>query len=462
MNVIEVTVSEDKLEARITINNGGNRFPSRLEIAEAIAKAGVSYGIDEALIDRIATEKVPVTNVIIARGKPPVKGQDAKLIWYVNTGKAVKPTITKDGKADFKCLKEFEYVTKDHELVSKLPATTGISGKSVTGELLEMPGKDIPLPVGKNTRISQDGLTLLAAVSGCVFGNEGKVDIDNVYHIKGDVDFKTGNVKFDGKLLISGDVRSGFRVDATDSIYIEGNVEAANVYSQKGDVVVQLGILGKKRAKVFAGGNLLCRFIQDATVGVKRDILIDRYVINSEVSSGGKVILEQNEGLIRGGKILAGKGLEAIEVGSTRNISTEIGVNNDDLNNDDSEQLEIIDTVENLKRKLSSLNKRISFFRLLKARLKTLSAEKQEELDRIVLEAKGLAKDIEAIEEKRQIVIEKQNNSSPSNSIIIRDKLHKGVTVTIGDQQYYTDKLYQNVTIYRTGDEIVIEGLSEM
>jgi len=461
MSIIKVTISDDKLAAGISVRGEGGRFPSKEEIMEALGKAGVSYGIDEALLNKIAAEKRPLTDVVIARGKPPVKGEDAKLVWYVNTGTTAKPTITKDGKADFKQLKQFEYVTKNHELVSKLPATMGTPGMAVTGESLIMPGMDIPLPAGKNTMISEDGLTLLAATGGCVLGNEDKIHIDNVYHIRGDVDFNTGNVKFDGKLLISGDVRSGFRVDATDSIYIEGNVEAANVYSQKGDIVVQLGILGKGKAKVFAGGNLLCGFIQDATVGVKRDILIDRYVINSNVSSGGKVILEQNEGLIRGGKILAGKGMQAVEIGSTRNITTEIGVNSTSMFDEDSQLGDTSRDVEKLKGKLSSLNKRISFFRLLQDRLKTLSTDKQKEMERIIREAKDLEEEIRTIEEKRQVFVEEHDQHSPSNSIVVKDKLHKGVIVTFGDRQYYTDRLYQGATIFCVGEEIVIKEFCE-
>jgi hypothetical protein len=54
-----------------------------------------------------------------------------------------------------------------------------------------------------------------------------------------------------------------------------------------------------------------------------------------------------------------------------------------------------------------------------------------------------------------------ENSSRRYRYIEISDKMHRGVTITIGDQQYYTNKTVQNVKIYRKGSEIMVENLGE-
>jgi hypothetical protein len=461
MGGIQITIAEDKLAAWITVKARGSVFPGETELYQAIREAGVVHGIDKEVVKRIAVKRQAVSELQFARGTPPVPGKDARLVWYVELRSPSKPTITKSGKVDFKELNQFAHVNKGDELVSKLPATEGTPGRTVTGEVIQMPGRDVALPAGKNTQISEDGLTLYATADGYVFGDTREVHIDSVCCIKGDVNFSTGNVKFDGKILISGDVRSGFRVDATDSIYIEGNVEAANVYSQNGDIVIERGILGRGRAKVFAGGNLLCGFIQDAVVGVKRDVMIDRYAINSTVSSGGKIVLNSYEGLIRGGKTFAGDGIEANEIGSVQKLSTEIGITYSDSQTSDSERRDLHSTVEELRQKLSVLEKRIAFFRLLEDRLKRLSDEKRREMKAAMQKADEIESQIKMILEQANTGKNQAADEKRSKAIIVREQLHRGVTITIGDRQLYTDRQFRGVTIYRAGDTIRVEELPE-
>ncbi len=458
MKNIRIDVSEDKLEARISVEEKEENFPSKAEIYKYISEAGIVFGIDKQVIEKIAAERHNIFGVVFARGKPPDNGENAKLIWYLDLISPAKPAITADGKADFKKMKQLAIVRENQDIVSKLPATEGVSGRTVMGETILIPGRDIILPAGENTGISDDGLTLYSKIDGYAFLKSGKVHVSNVYHIKGDVDFRTGDVKFGGTILIEGDVRSGFRVDATNSIYINGNVGAADIYSQKGDVVVQMGILGKGRAKVLAGGSLYTGFVQDAKVSVKKDIVIEHYSINSNVYSGGKVTLTQNEGLIRGGKIFAGQGLEAIEIGSSQNIPTEVGISE---NYQETDSLKLnIKKLEDLKSRLSLLNKRKAFLKLLQERVSSLSDEKRRELEKISREIENVRTQIMTLENQKETLNVKNSNFAHYQSIIVKGKLHKGVTITLGHEQYVIENLYQGVKIYQKGQDILIEKMA--
>jgi len=460
MTNIKITVSEDKLAAKISIIVVDSKFPSDKEVFNAIREAGVIYGVNNQIIMKIVSDSHPVSEIIFARGKSPIEGENAKLIWYLNLSSSSKPAITMQGKADFKQIKQLVYVKKRQNIVSKLPPTDGVDGKNVMGETISAAGKDIILPTGKNTGISADGLTLFSKINGNVFLKAGKVCVDNVYRIKGNVDFSTGNVKFDGTILIEGDVRSGFRVEATDSIHIKGNVGAADIYSHRGDVIVQLGILGKGRAKILAGRGLRSGFIQDATVSVKKDIIIKHYIINSNIFSGGKVILLQNEGLIRGGKTFADQGIDVLEVGSLNNISTEIGVGGNNYYTADSDKSKIQE-IEDLKSRCSLLDRRKAFLKLLQDRVTSFSAEKSKELNKVDGEIKNLQMQINKLENNKKALDNINDRPDHSRSIKVMGTLHKGVTIAIGHAQYYIENMFQEVEIYIKGEEILIEKMLE-
>ena len=460
MKNIKITVSKDKLVATISITESEGKFPSDTEVYGAIREAGIIYGVNKQIIAKILSDSRPVNEMIFANGQSPIKGENAKLIWYLNLSSSSKPTITAQGKADFKQIKQLVCIKKGQNIVSQLPPTDGVDGKNVMGETICTAGKDIILPSGENTEISADGLTLFSKIDGCAFLKAGKVNVDNVYHIRRNVDFSTGNVKFDGTILIEGDVRSGFRVEATDSIYIKGNVGAADIYSRRGDVIVQLGILGKGRAKILAGRGLRSGFIQDATVSVKKDIIVSHYIINSSIISGGKVKLLQNEGLIRGGKTFADQGIDVLEVGSSNNISTEIGVGGNNYYTADSEKSNIQE-IEDLKSRYLLLDKREAFLKLLKNRVTSFSAEKSKKLNKIGDEIKNLQMQIKKYESKKKSLVIKSDSLDHNRSIKVRGTLHKGVTIAIGHVQYYIENMFQGVEIYIKGEEILIEEMLE-
>ncbi len=461
MNRISINISDNRQEARISINADEMNFPTKGEIYEAIRSSGVVHGIDHAVIRDILLNKYPVEDVVFASSIDSTQTVKDGLIWYIDLAEYQKPKITVEGKADFKHLRQIELVKKNQELISQVPQQSPQYCQLVTGEEKATDLNYFQEIKGKNIELSEDGLTLKAAIDGCAFWKAGKLNVDNIYHVAGDVDYRTGNITFNGTVLIDGDVRSGFQVNATGSIYINGNVEAADVFSENGDVVIKSGVLGKNRAKIQAGNNLHCRFLQDATVGVKNDVIIEHYAINSGISAGGKVFLIQNEGLIRGGKAFAHVGMKAIEVGSPQYIPTNIGISSTSNTADDIEQWNLDGLIKELKAKSSRILKKIEFLKLLEKRLNRLSIDKQEDLVRSIHEIEEIEERIKKIEEKKKIILKRSIKEEKDKTIMIEKTVHRGVKITIGNLQYINDKTIPGAKIYRRGDEIYIEKYGE-
>ncbi len=459
MKNIKVIISNDQMLATLVISRNIPDISSEM-IYSTLKEYGVTNGIKDEIIQKIIHEKKMPLEIVIANASRPEKGKDGKLIWQIDPTIPATPKINKNGKADFKHLQQHNAVNKGQEIVSILPPSKGIPGKTVTGELIFRPGKEIKIEIGENIIVSDDGYTYYSAIKGYVSFSNNKLSVSNIKYINGDVSFRTGNIKYNGKVHIKGDIRSGFRVEATDTIFVEGNIEAADIYSQKGDVVVSLGIVGKGRAKILAGGSLYCGFIQDALVNIKNNIIIEHYSINSEVFAGGTISVIQKEGLIRGGKVFAEKGISALEVGSIKGIVTEVGISGSDFVELDSQLQKIIKEEERQKTELFLLNKRKTFLELLENRLNNLSLNKQQEMNTIFTKINEIVERIEDLEAEKNDFIEK-NKSKHNNSIFVQHIIHKGVTVSIGHLQYYVDKQFEKVKIYRNVNEVVFENYSE-
>ena len=61
--------------------------------------------------------------------------------------------------------------------------------------------------------------------SGTLLTRQFTVSVQPVASIPGTVDYKTGNIDFQGNVVIGGSIASGFRVKASGDVAIAGNVE---------------------------------------------------------------------------------------------------------------------------------------------------------------------------------------------------------------------------------------------
>ena len=459
MENIKVNIDPQGLKATVTITSSGDAFPSNKDLLIALKEAGIRSEVNRKVFEDIFKKKQPVYNRVIAQGKSPAKGKPAQLIWDV----PLAPEDTENQKRiDFKQGVKFIPVKSGQVLVSKIPAQKGEDGLSVTGEVIPSHGDDVELPKGRNVSVSEDGLKLMAAMDGSAYRQQDKIHVDKVLQIKGDISYGTGNVKFNGPVVIEGDVRSGFRVEARDSIVIDGNVEAAHIYSQQGDITIKYGVVGKNRAKILAGGNLICGFIQDATVGVRGDLNVQHYVINSSVSVGGMITVKGQEGQIRGGSLTSEKGIVVTVVGSPRNIYTELKIIGSGPNSSQRKLWELSRLRTDLSLRYSTLEKRFQFLNLLKKEVKELSQERLAELVFLDGELKRLKNRLMQLDDEEIILQKEAARERLLKEIVVEGKLYPNVHIEINGLGFQADEMLQGVKIYRFKDDLIVESLKDM
>jgi uncharacterized protein (DUF342 family) len=326
---VAVCVTEDGLAAYLVPWSRDPSQPLALAEAEAVlAAAGVVHGIDPARLADLAQGPFRGPR-LVARGTPPEHGWDATIQWLDpgHTGAVGlhAPQVLDDGRIDYRDLGEEATVTAGAVLALKAAAVpAGRPGRSVCGqELPARPGRDVALAphAGPGTEVSTDGTMLRAVTAGLVVRSGPRLSVTAVRTVAGDVDFKTGNVVFDGSVVVRGDVRAGFRVKATGSIQVDGEVSDA-VLESDGDVQVTGGIVGQL-AVMRAGGALRAGHLRSAEVTAEGPITVKSEVWQCYVVSRENVCVT---GRIVGGEVIARTGVVAQTLGAAAGTPTAITV----------------------------------------------------------------------------------------------------------------------------------------
>lgn len=298
---------------------------TREMVYDALAVQGVSYGLDTGMIDRIAVHNRRYFNLfLVARGKPAFDGKNGNIV--DNYPRTIQRVLEVDefDQVDYTSLNLIHNAAKGEEICHLIKPTEGEPGRSVLDQ--EIPAKSglsVPLPKGKNTEISDDGLQLLASIAGSVEFTGQAFQVKPVLEVPGDVDFSTGNINFLGDINIQGNILSGFSVQAGGNIHVGGVVEAGSAVEAGGDLVVVKGILGGGSATVRVKGSIFSKYVENAIVCVRETLQTD-CIIGSSVYCGGEVIVQSGRGKIMGGWVWAARRICANTVGSQSECKTTV------------------------------------------------------------------------------------------------------------------------------------------
>lgn len=293
------------------------------ELLQNLAHYKIVYGLDEERIRLLAQQPDWDTPVQVAFGKAAIDGTDGTVDYYVKRDAEYKPDFGEAETVDYMNLEYFQ-MAKEKQLLCKVnKPTEGVDGVSVYGHPVRaVDGLPPPSPKGKNTYFDDQEIFLKAERAGLIRFIRHVIDINEVLHIPGNVDFSTGNIRFSGDVIVNGDVNPGFLVEATGNIRIKGMAEGAILISG-GDVYIARGINGSAQEPIRIGGSLQSGYIENASVEVAGDIVSD-YIINSNITCKGDITLIGARELIIGGHTTLWGSLTAKYIGSERETPTKI------------------------------------------------------------------------------------------------------------------------------------------
>ena len=326
---VEIQISGDRLSAWVTLRPplGGKKVSADM-ITAALQRAGVKYGVLRNKIADLVGGEV-CDHVLIGSGLPPEPGKAAsfeKLVDEIEN--AGHPQEQGNGRVDYHEIGLIRSVVKGTPLIRRTAPTPGIPGTGVDGlPIAPVPGKDMPLTAGTGTEISADDSNLLLAATGgepVLLGNTakvvGKLELDGV-------NFQTGNVDFDGSVVIRGPILPGFKIRAGGDIIAHEEVDGAELQAG-GSIELRQGIFGKHNCRLSAKGDVKARFLNDCIVDCEGNLEVRDLLARCAVVCEGKLIAGKDggKGQVLGGTAIATKGVEVKILGCQTEVPTVVEV----------------------------------------------------------------------------------------------------------------------------------------
>ena len=272
---------------------------------------------------------------------------------------------------------------------------------------------------------------------------QGKVNVEPVYTVSGDVNLHTGNILFLGGVIVKGSIDDGFTVKAAGNIEVHGNVGKAQLEAE-GDIVVHQGILGKGGGKVSAGKSVFAKFIEHARVEAGENVVASEGLIHSFVDANRKIVCQGKRASIVGGRLRAAEEINAKNLGSVAGTETLLEVGYDPKSKERLVELEAV--IGERRKELEELERNIKTLQTLKRVQKRLPEEKEaylaEQLEKrstalaAIKEASAGVQDLQAhlSSIKREGKISASDNVFANVKIFIKDSSlvirneHKAVT----------------------------------
>lgn len=300
---------------------------SREMLYQALAENGILYGVNSRVIDHLPMDREKYFTLFLAAvGKPAFDGTNGNIVDSFPREPVRVVEVDEFDRVDYTNLNLIHNVKQGQEICRLIKPTEGEPGRTVLDqEIPARSGKPVPLPKGRNTEISEDGVQLLATIAGHVEFTGHSFQVKPVLDIPGDVDFSTGDLNFLGDINIKGDITSGFTVRAMGSIHVGGVVEAGSTVEAGGDLVVVKGILGDGSTTIQAHRSIFSKYIENSTLCVRENVQTD-CIVGSYVYCGGEVLVQSGRGIIMGGRISAAQKVCARTVGSQSECKTTIAL----------------------------------------------------------------------------------------------------------------------------------------
>lgn len=326
--IISITVSKDMMTATATVEHNQQFELNKETIMTTLESNGIKTGIDQEAIETILRGEAFDTEIVIARGKEAIPGSDAHYEFTFDTDKKeYKPQVLEDGSVDYSFQRQ---LVKAGDVVARfVPAKPGFFGYTLFADVVApVPSKGCrDLELNGAEKVDNE---IRALIDGEVSLNGNTISVVDYLSINGNASNIMGDIVYKGDIHVKGDVLSGTKIIATGNVYIDGDVEAANIEAGK-DIVVKKGIHGQQRALIKANGSICAYFIEEATV-IAGDQVRFNYSYNSHIFSLTDVIAEGRYGAVVGGDVEARQSIIVNSAGNEAEVATTLKIEPTDGN----------------------------------------------------------------------------------------------------------------------------------
>ncbi|RKX26432.1 MAG: hypothetical protein DRP47_08180 [Candidatus Zixiibacteriota bacterium] len=447
--IVRVVIAKDTMTAMMAISKPppGASEATMDDVKKAIERVGLVHGIDQEAIERALVKREWDTPVRIAEGTRPVKGKDATFEYTFEKERDNTPKEDDNGHIDYRSLSFIQNVKEGQVLIKKTPPTEGDDGTNVKGNPVKAAkGRDLPIQSGKNTKVSEDGLSLIATASGSIVLTRDGISVNDVTAIRGDIDMRVGNIDCAGSVTVDGQIKTGFHVNVGGNLDVRGSVEDCYIDCQ-GNIIIKGGCFGKGEGRIKAQGDIVLKFAEGQVIESESSVTVGGQLLNCHVTAKERIDVCGRKGFIIGGAIHAGKEIRASVAGSDTGTTTNLYVAYDaelmsEYEHITQEITRVQADIERVKKTLYSLYRLQTDGKLDDSKAAIL--KKLEEFQASVPEA------LKSLEETKASLEERMKEFDDAQ-IIIKDTIFPGVVVHFGP-------VYREFTDIQKSCKLTLEG----
>jgi len=467
-----LTVSPDEMSASIEITTAfGGKHISANDIVVLLNDNGIKRtakkeSIIELINEAKAAKPGEQVSKMVANGRVAVNGKNGYINYLVPdpSDRKLCPKLLENGNVDMRELGELCYVQKGKKLAELVPPTLGEKGFTVLENPLEPEAGQAATLSESEGSIFPDELesTLIADFDGMPKHEPNGVSVVKVFNIN-NIDVSTGNIRFDGTIMVQGDICEGYKARASGDIIVAGSVESAYVEAG-GSVSIGKGVIGHaientheedKSCNIIAGGNINIHHAQFVNLIANGDINISNYASHCKLCSSKSLWVgreDRADGKIVTCDILVGTSVSGGTFGSRSGCHMAINFN---------------DSFKGLDQTYKALNERkhlyLAKIRKIKYLLAQLESRDEDCSDKIARLKKTLVRYLEAVD-KLVKVIEAKNNklSLHRNDIVVNatQAILAGVEICIEKKHFMCKRDYGPSKITYLDNEIKLAPLT--
>jgi len=468
---IKLRIVEDQLSAYLTVTSGyAGKLPTINSLKKELDLFNIKRGISQkrlnSLIER-CSQTLPgeVFETLIAKGLPPRVGQSSKLKPLVKNAldRILKPQNVGTARVDMRNLGDIICVRKGTEILRRVPPTEGRNGYTVCGDIINSNlGKWVGFKPGDGTIISDaDENLLLADISGMPKFKDQKMWVDDVFICKG-VNVGSGNIDYDGSVIVNGDVTEKMEISASGDVTVNGFVESATIHAG-GDIIITEGAMGKVNESgteystcLTSKGSVHIQHGQGLDINCNGSVTVAKQLAYSRINCKGKVSIgdiNHPNGNIFACTIKCHDKFTAGTVGA---------VSGSNLSVDFSDGFNIIlerkETLDELLKQIKQNNSRhLERINTIKAMF--IPKDMQIRIDDANKLLQNETQMLQWLESKSKSMQESKDQYQNDIQLISNKKVYPGVVVKLNNRTWRADREYDRVKICFQGHQWNLEPL---
>ncbi len=468
---IKYRIDDDEMTASLAITAAyGGKSPSLKLLQNEAKKLGIVRGLSVKKLtnmSRQAKRAAPgeVVEDFVAKGLPPKNGRHSKLKPLVPNAleRILRPQTSGGSRVDMRNLGDVICVKIGTDLLRRLPPTRGRAGFSVTGTKIDAKEGDwIKFRPGDGTALSDsDENLMVAAITGMPKFKNEKMWVDDTFICTG-VNVGSGNIKYDGAVLVNGDVTEKMSIIAEGDVTINGFVESAYIQAG-GDIIITEGAMGKVNdssteysTKLVSKGSIHIQHGQGLDINCSGSVTVGRQLAYSRIVCGGSVTvgpIDNPNGNLFACEIQSHDAVVAGTLGAVSGSNLSI-----DFSNGFNSLLERKDTLDELLKQIKENNER-HMDKMEIIRSKRIHADLKQKFK----EAEELVRNeiqlLQWLQMKAEMMKESKENYQEDIKLIANKRLYPGVIVKLNNRTWRAEREYGKAKVVYEGHQWQYEPL---